>query len=256
MTPIQGIPRSGWLFGVAIVAAALSLIEILDIVQLPFESAIGNGSSPIFGGFVSLVLTGGYLGLFALMLLESMALPIPSEVFLPLAGYLIFIGRMTFPGALVVSTIAALIGSLAAYFLSLGLGRPLVYRLAGRLGVSQASLVRSEAWLSGKGSLVILVSRVVPGIRSSISFPAGALKMDLVRFSIMTTVGCFAWSAILIYIGYSTGRFWRANVVTLTNFLMQATIYAVAGLSSFYVGYFLFSRKRGAGTAMPSASQI
>src|SRR5208283_681025 len=140
------------------------------------------------------------------------------EVFLPLAGYFVFLGRMSFPIAIGVSSMAGLVGSLVAYFLALKLGSPLIYAVAGKLGISKKSLTTSEAWLSGKyGSALIFAARFVPGIRSSISLPAGALKMNPLRFSLMTLIGSFGWSAALIYIGYSAGPLWKSSEVAVTN---------------------------------------
>ena len=199
-------PQSQWIFSIALIAAALSLFEILDFYEIPFESALSFGSaSHVFPGLTSALLASGYLGLFALMLLESMALPIPSEVFLPMAGYLVYTGKMSFGAALTVSTLGGLIGSLLIFYLALLVGRPVMYSIARKVGVSRNSLAKSENWLSGKGSIAVLIARFVPGLRSAISIPAGALKMNVLRFSIVTIIGSFGWSFFLIYIGYSLG---------------------------------------------------
>ena len=240
---VQRIPGSAWLFSLAAIASLLSLIVIVDVIEGPFEHLFTSlGVSSIFTGFVSIAFTAGYIGLFVLMLLESMSLPIPSEVFLPLAGYFIYLGRMTFPVALAVSTAAGLLGSLAAYYLALALGPPIVYALANRIGVSQGSLAKSETWLSGRGSIMILIARFIPGLRSSISFPAGVLKMNLARFSIMTLIGSFGWSALLIYLGYSAGALWQGESGVVSNVMFQALPYVVALLSILYMIHFVWKR--------------
>ena len=249
----QKIPNSWWLFSIAVIAVTLSLIEISDLFQFPFESAVGNSSiTAIFTGFVDIMYTAGYAGLFLCMFLENMSLPIPSEVFLPLAGYFVFEGRMTFPLALTVSTVAGLLGSLAIYFLALVLGRPPIYRLVKRFGVSNDSLAKSEAWLSGPGgSVLILIARFVPGIRSSISIPAGVLKMNPVHFTVMTLIGTLGWSAILIFLGYFIGPTWATAGTQITNILIQVTIYAAAALSIFYIAYFIYRRFSVSSTVSP-----
>ena len=240
---VQRIPGSTWLFSLAAIATLLSLIEIVGVIEGPFEHLFSSlGVSSFFMGLISIAFTAGYIGLFVLMLLESMSLPIPSEVFLPLAGYFIYLGRMTFPTALAVSTAAGLIGSLVAYYLALALGPPIVYTLANRIGVSQGSLAKSETWLSGRGSIMILIARFIPGLRSSISFPAGVLKMNLARFSIMTLIGSFGWSALLIYLGYSAGALWQGESGVVSNVTFQVLPYVVALLSILYMVHFLWKR--------------
>ncbi len=185
------------------------------------------------------MLAAGYAGLFIAMFLESISLPIPSEVFLPLAGYFVFLGRMSFPIAIGISLVAGLLGSLAAYFLALRLGAPLVYAAAGKLGISQKTLAKSEVWLSGRyGSALIFVARFVPGIRSSISLPAGALKMNPFRFSLMTLIGTFGWCAALVYIGYSAGPLWQSSEIAITNAIIHALPYAIGLASGIFVTYF------------------
>jgi len=246
---MRSIPINSSYFLLASVVAAVSLVEILDYFALPFESVIAgsmNGST-FLSGLVSIMFASGYVGLFILMFLENMSLPIPSEVFLPLAGYLVFLGKMTFAAALSVSVFAGLLGSLAIYFIALSLGRPLVYGFAKKIGVSENSLTKSEAWLSGKGGvLLIFIARFIPGIRSSISLPAGVLKMEPIRFSLMTFIGTLGWSLLLIFIGYSTGRYWPVEVASFSGLLSQAVLYAVAVTSIFYVTLFLitFLRRR------------
>ena len=213
-------PQNQWLFSAALVLAILSLFEILDFYELPFESALSFGSASQFlPGLTSTLLASGYLGLFALMLLESMALPIPSEVFLPMAGYLVYAGKMSFGAALTVSTLGGLAGSLIIFYLALILGRPVVYSIARKVGVSKDSLAKSEGWLSGKGSVAVLIARFIPGIRSTISVPAGALKMNVLRFSIVTVLGSLGWSFLLMYIGYSIGP---VSKLSLSDFLKLA----------------------------------
>ena|SRR5579875_701030 len=239
----RAIPVSTWLFAISALAALIACIDIVDFVELPFESAFNAFTvSNALTGLVSLMFTLGYVGLFFLMFLENVSLPIPSELVLPLAGYLIYTGRMNFPLALSVATLAGISGGLVAYWIALLLGRPLVYGFAKRLGVNEEKMIRSEEWLSGKGSIIIFIARFVPGIRSSISLPAGVLKMNLWRFSIMTLLGSFGWSFLLIYIGFSTGRLWQSGASELSSAIMYFLPYAVLGFSIFYLAYYSQSK--------------
>lgn len=214
---------------------------MIDIYEFPFEKLLTIGSSQAFSGTIGALIASGYLGLFLLMVLESVALPIPSEVFLPMAGYLVFVGKLSFLGAVAISTLGGLVGSLLVFYLSLMLGRPVVHALAGKIGVSAVTLSKSEKWLSGKGSIAVLIARFVPGLRSAISIPAGALKMSVVKFSIVTLLGSFVWSLLLIYAGFSAGSL---SILSLFagGSLGTALIYVVAVLSLAYIGYFAYAR--------------
>ncbi|HVC27889.1 MAG TPA: DedA family protein [Nitrososphaerales archaeon] len=236
------VPRNKYLAVVAIAALCLSLVELVDLFELPLESYLGGAAAS--GSFFSVsALTSfldiGYAGLFILMTMESSALPIPSEVVLPLAGYLAYLGKMNLGLALVDATLAGLAGSLISYYLGLKLGRPVVYRLLGRVGVSPKRLDDGERWVDSKGAWSVFIGRFIPGVRSVISIPAGILRMELRPFVVLTVVGTFVWSAALIYVGYSAGPLWEGALSTLSMFADQAALVVIAGVSVIYVAYYL-----------------
>ena len=202
------VPRNKYLAIVAFAALCFSLFELVDVFQLPFESKLGGAaaSGSLFSmGVLTSLLNIGYAGLFLLMAMESSALPVPSEVVLPLAGYLVFLDKMNLELAIADATLACLVGSLVAYYLALKLGRPVVYGLLGRAGVSSTRLDDGERWVDSKGSWSVFIGRFIPGVRSVISIPAGVLRMKLRPFAILTAAGSLIWSAVLIYLGYSAG---------------------------------------------------
>jgi membrane protein DedA with SNARE-associated domain len=242
------VPRSKYLAAVAFAALFLSVVELTDVFQLPFESSFGGAVAS--GGLFSMnILTSfldiGYAGLFILMALESASLPIPSEVVLPFAGYLVFLGKMNLVLAIVDGFVALLVGALVDYYLALWLGRPVVYRLLGRMGISSTHLDNGERWIDSKGSWTIFIARFIPGLRSAISIPAGLLRMRLKTFVTLTAAGSFIWSAVLIYAGYSAGPLWESSLNSLSSFANQAALVVVAVLSVLYVVYYLgpFGRK-------------
>ncbi|HEV2389388.1 MAG TPA: DedA family protein [Nitrososphaerales archaeon] len=242
------IPRNKYLAVVAVAALCLSLVELVDLFELPLESHLGGaGASGSFFsvGALTSFLDIGYAGLFVLMTLESSALPIPSEVVLPLAGFLAYSGKMNLELALVDATVAQLTGSLISYYIGLKLGRPVVYRLLGRVGVSAKRLDEGERWVDSRGAWSVFIGRFIPGVRSVISIPAGILRMDLRPFVALTVVGSFVWSAVLIYVGYSAGPLWQNMLGTISTFADQLALVVVAGVSILYVAYYLrvFGRK-------------
>jgi len=246
------IPRSRFLAAIALVALCASVIEIVDIFNFPFEGSITGALSS--GSLVSFdllrsVMNIGYAGLFLLMVLESASLPIPSEVVLPFAGYLVYLGRMNLGLAISDSTVAGLVGALVDYYLALKLGRPIVLRLLGRFGVNSELLAKGEHWVDSRGAWSVLIARFVPGLRSVISLPAGLLEMKPRLFASMTLVGSFAWSALLIYLGYTAGPLWQSAFGFASDVLNQVLLYVVAAVSFLYVVYYF--RGRRAGTAEP-----
>jgi len=243
---LTSVDAKTFFFLAALATLFVALSEILDYFELPFESLVGHmvtSGSLISVGFVtSLMVSFGYGGLFVLMFLESASLPIPSEVVLPFAGYLVFIGSMNFEAVVIVSAVAGLFGALADYYLALKLGRPAVRELFKWFGVRPEHLDGAEEWLDNKGSWSILVARFIPGLRSAISLPAGALEMRLRTFTTMTAIGAFGWSALLIYIGYSAGSLWQTALAQSAPVLTEIVLLGVALGSVSYIIYFVFLR--------------
>lgn len=236
------VPRNKYLAAVALAALCLSLVELVDLFELPLESHLGGAaaSGSLFSvGSLTSFLDIGYVGLFVLMTLESSAMPVPSEVVLPLAGYLAFSGKMNLGLALVDATLAGLAGSLISYYIGLKLGRPVVYRLLSRVGVSPKRLDDGERWVDSRGAWSVFIGRFIPGVRSVISIPAGILSMDLRPFVVLTVIGSFVWSAALIYVGYSAGPLWDSALASLSTYADQAALAVVAGVSVLYVAYYL-----------------
>lgn len=231
-----------YLFFAALFALFVSMTEIDDSFELPFESLATHlfaAGSLISSGFVtSSIATFGYAGVFALMLLESASLPVPSEVILPFAGYLVFTGRMDMATVVMISSAAGVAGALADYYLALKFGRPLIRRLMKLSGAKPGQMDRLERWLDTRGAWSILLARFVPGIRSSISLPAGALRMRLRTFVAMTAVGSFGWSILLVYLGYAAGNLWQGALSQSLPMLGEVALVAVAVASVFYVAYF------------------
>jgi membrane protein DedA with SNARE-associated domain len=183
----------------------------------------------------------GYPGIFGLMLLESSSLPVPSEVILPFSGYLVSTGQLNLWIAIIVATVAAIVGSLIDYYIGLkGIEALSKRRVLGRVLFSIDQLAFADKWFSKYGSLTIFLARLIPGIRTLISFPAGAAKMPLTKFLIYTTAGCILWNSLLIYVGYYLGNNWT-EVASVSHYILIAVIVALAVAIS---GYLISRRKR------------
>jgi membrane protein DedA with SNARE-associated domain len=233
---------------IIIVIAAYVLFELLEDVLI--EGAPLT-SGPLISAIVSLmhnvkdtVSYWGYSGIFGLMVLESSSLPVPSEVVLPFSGYLVSVGQLNFLVTVVVATVAAIIGSLIDYYIGLkGIEALTKRRILGRALFSVDQLKFASKWFNRYGSLTIFLARLVPGIRTLISFPAGAAKMPLAKFLVYTTAGCLLWNTLLIYVGYYLGTNWT-EVAGISHFILIAVIAVFAAIIVVYLVMRRRKRKR------------
>lgn len=184
------------------------------------------------GGWVQQIMQDfGYLGLFLLLLVENLFPPIPSEVILPLAGFLVGRGEFGFLGALVASTAGALVGAFILYAVGRWGGRTVILRYGRILRFTNKDLDRADDWFERYGAWIVLFARLIPGIRSVISVPAGALKMPLLQFAVLTTAGSALWNTLLIGLGMFLGRNWPVvseRVGALSDVVLVATAVAVS----------------------------
>jgi len=143
----------------------------------------------------------GYVGVFLLMALESSVVPIPSEIVMPPAAYWASQGTMSFWGVVLAGTAGSYFGSIVSYIVARTVGGPIVNRYGKYFLLSPDKIAMAEAWVLRYGVFGIFVARLLPVVRHLISIPAGILKMNVPKFSIATTVGAFAWCAILSWFG-------------------------------------------------------
>ncbi len=233
-------PRSRYLAIAAVVVLSLALMEMIDFVELPLESqfaTLGSSSLVSASNVTATMESLGYLGLFTLMALESASAPIPSEVVLSFAGYLVFLGSMNYAAAVAVSTVAGVLGALVDFYLALLVGRPFFDGLLSRIGVQPASIDGAERWMNERGAWAVFLARFVPGLRSIISIPAGLLEMRLKTFVVLTLLGSLIWSAALIYLGVSAGALWSSALSTPS---VAFTVIEVSGaaVSAVYLAYY------------------
>ncbi len=156
-----------------------------------------------------MVQTLGYLGLALVLIIENIFPPIPSEAVLPLAGFLAGRGELAFWGAVAAATVGGVAGALILYLLGRYGGHPLVLRYGWLLRVDAAHLDRAERWFARYGDGVVLIARVIPLARSVVSIPAGTMRMPILRFTVLTTIGTAAWNIALIGAGRLLGENWE-----------------------------------------------
>lgn len=174
----------------------------------------------------------GEVGVGLFTIAETVFPPIPSEIILPLAGYLTQQGTMSFPLVIVTSTLGAYLGALLLYFLGAKLGLERSIRGLARLPlVDREDFEKAADWFSRHGRSAIFFGRLLPGIRSLISLPAGAQRMNLVVFSLFTIAGSGLWNSLLITLGSLLGRNYEVveQYSRLLNYAVYVAIAAVIG---------------------------
>jgi membrane protein DedA with SNARE-associated domain len=143
----------------------------------------------------------GYLGVFLLMALESSIVPLPSEVVMPPAAYWASQGAMNFWLVVLAGAAGSYFGAILSYAFSRAVGAPVIKRYGRFFLMNEDKLALAEAWLETYGAVGVFVARLLPVVRHLISIPAGILRMNVLRFSLTTILGAFAWCAILSWFG-------------------------------------------------------
>jgi membrane protein DedA with SNARE-associated domain len=171
----------------------------------------------------------GYIGIFALMFLESSFFPFPSEVVMIPAGYLAYQGEMSLSLVLIFGISGSLAGAWFNYLLASKFGRMFLAKI-----MSHEKVDKLEAFFDKHGHISTFTGRLIPGIRQYISFPAGLAKMNPLKFSIYTTLGAGIWATILTLLGYFLG----ANQELIHQYLREITIATVIFVVVLLVWYF------------------
>jgi membrane protein DedA with SNARE-associated domain len=172
----------------------------------------------------------GYAGVVFLMILESAAIPIPSEIIMPFTGFLVYQGRFNLWLAVLAGAVGNVIGSIILYYIGKYGGRPLILKYGRYILISHRDLDWAERWTTKYGSLGIFFSRVLPVIRTYISFPAGVVKMNIYKFIIYSFIGAFIWTLFLTYIGVTWGEHWEEIRVYFEKFDIFIGILIIAGI--------------------------
>ncbi len=164
------------------------------------------------GFIVAVIERIGYPGVFVLMTLESALIPIPSEITIPFAGYLVSLNKMNIHILAFTGGLANLAGSVAAYWIGFWAEDRLIRRWIKKHGklllITEDDYDISERWFKKYGDPIIFFSRLMPAVRTFISLPAGVAKMNFRRFCILTFIGSTIWSYFLSYVGFFLGNNW------------------------------------------------
>ncbi len=163
------------------------------------------------GIIISVISATGYLGILILMAIESACIPLPSEVIMPFAGYLVSTGRFDLVLAATAGALGCNVGSIFAYEAGKRGGRPLIERWGKFVLIGPGELDAADRFFARWGSIAVLIGRLMPVIRSFIAFPAGIARMPLGKFHLYTFIGSWPWCFGLAWVGMTLGDKWNSD---------------------------------------------
>ena len=163
------------------------------------------------GFVIATISSGGYLGIVALMAIESACIPIPSEIIMPFSGYLVSTGRFNLILVATAGAVGCNLGSTIAYFVGRYGGRPLVEKWGAYILMSRRDLDITDRFFARFGGMAVLLGRLLPVVRTFIALPAGIARLPQLRFQIYTFVGSWPWCFGLAYIGFKLGERWNSD---------------------------------------------
>lgn len=186
----------------------------------------------VFGIALNVISSLGYLGVFFLMVLESMVFPVPSEAVMPFAGYLAASGSMNFVIVIIASTLGSIIGSLLSYWIGMK-GESFIGKRGKLLLINRKDMEMTNEFFRKHGEKTIFLSRFIPVVRHLISLPAGFGRMNLKKFIIYTAAGAALWNAFLAYLGFILLERWN----TIAAYSQYIDIIVIIGLLAFCVWF-------------------
>ena len=172
----------------------------------------------------------GYSGVILLMAIESACIPLPSEIIMPFAGYLVSRGEMNLWLVGIAGAVGCVLGSLVAYWAGMYGGRPFIEKYGRYILLSRHDLDIADRWFAKYGELIVFTARLLPAIRTFIAFPAGVARMNLTRFCIYTFAGSLPWCLGLAYVGQKLGEQWDKDETLKTWFHRFDFVIGIIGL--------------------------
>jgi len=195
--------------------------------------------------------TMGYGGVVLLMAIESACIPLPSEIIMPFAGYLVYTGQFTLHGAALAGALGCIAGSIPAYYLGVYGGRPLIERWGKYVLLSRHELDLAERLFARHGQWVVLAGRLLPVVRTFIAFPAGVARMNMTKFIVYTFAGSYPWCYGLAWVGMKLGEKWNTDPRLKAAFHRFDLAIGVLGVVA--VAWFVWHKLRGAKTVKAAA---
>jgi len=183
---------------------------------------------------MSVISTMGYGGIVLLMAIESACIPLPSEIIMPFAGYLVFKGEMVLWIVAFMGALGCVLGSIPAYYVGKTGGRKLAEKYGRFVLISPKDLKMADDWFKNYGEIIIFIGRLLPAVRTFIALPAGIARMNMTKFIIYTFVGSFIWCWALAYTGMVFGEHWDTLKVYFHEFH-----YVIAGTAIIFIIWYI-----------------
>ena len=195
------------------------------------------------GIIIHIISSGGYLGIALLMAIESACIPLPSEIIMPFAGYLVWKGELHLLLVATAGAIGCNLGSIVAYEVGKRGGRPMAERWGRYVLVGPGELDAADRFFARWGSMAVLIGRLLPVIRSFIAFPAGVARMKLVPFHLYTFIGSWPWCFGLAWVGMKLGDKWDSDPRVKAAFHSADLLIGIVLIA--LVGFYIWHRVRG-----------
>lgn len=192
---------------------------------------------------IGVISGGGYVGIALLMAIESACIPLPSEIIMPFAGYLVSTGRFDLYLAATAGAIGCNLGSIVAYEIGKRGGRPVAERWGRYLLIGPGELDAADRFFARWGSIAVLIGRLLPVIRSFIAFPAGVARMRLVPFHVYTFIGSWPWCFGLAWVGMRLGDKWNSDPRVKAAFHRADLVIGIVLVAA--VAFYVWHRVRG-----------
>ena len=174
------------------------------------------------------------MAIFALMVLESVGIPIPSEVVMTFGGFLAIGGHLNLAEVIAAGVVGNLVGNYVAWIIGRYVGRAAVLSFGRYFLIKEEDLGRAERWFERRGELAVFVGRLLPVVRTFISFPAGAAEMNLARFGLYTLLGSIPFDLALAVAGYELGANYSSVVKAVQDFGYVVALVVLVGLVAFF----------------------
>jgi membrane protein DedA with SNARE-associated domain len=194
---------------------------------------------PIVEVITSIITTMSYPGIFFLMILESALIPIPSEIIMPFSGFLASTGKLNYIGVVLAGSFGNLVGSILTYYLGINVGRKVILKYGKYIFFKKEHLELTENLFNKYGDRVSFVGRLLPGIRTYVSLPAGIGKTKFTKFVIYTLAGSLIWNSMLTYVGMKLGSNWK-NIDKYSIYLDIAAVLAIV----VFLIWFIYNTRR------------
>ncbi|WP_299414132.1 DedA family protein [uncultured Dialister sp.] len=189
---------------------------------------------------ISFLSEWGYLALFICMVLENMNVPIPSEIILGFAGFLVSQDIFSFWPTVVIGTAAGIAGSVISYYMGAKGGRDMILKHTAKGGLGAKKMIAAKDWFENYGAIAIFTGRLLPGVRTFISLPAGIAQFPLPEFVLLTVLGTVPWTIFLVYVGSALGHNWTL----LLDYKWEIAAVCVAISVVIAGGYYIYHKRK------------